>query len=198
MRAIYNRPMRNGSIRLSALVLAPLVAVAGCGASPDLTTAVSVTQVTTGWLDVGLDGLGRNKVVPAIEFSIENISEADLGMLQLNGVFRRCLVLYQGQVPPEAPVSPADDEEGTCLAEDQEWGGAPLIRAAGTEGLASGDGLGPFTMESRLGYTGEQTLPEMLGHRDFVDVKVELYVKHRAAQWVKVREFPIDRQLLTQ
>ncbi len=179
MHAIYNRRMRNRSTWFSALVLAPLVAVAGCGPSADMTTAVAVTEVTTGWLDVGLDNLGRNKLVPAIEFSIENVSGGDLGMLQLNGVFRRCLVLYQGQEPPEAPVSPADDEEGTCLAEDQEWGGAPLIRAAGVDGLSPGDGLGPFTMESRLGYTGEQTLPEMLGHRDFVDVKLELYVKHR-------------------
>ena len=53
-------------------------------------------------------------------------------------------------------------------------------------------------MESRLGYTGEQGVPEMLGHRDFVDVKLELFVKHRSEQWAKVREFPIDRLLLTQ
>ncbi len=198
MRAIYNRTMRNQSAWLAALVLAPLVAVTGCGSRPDLMMALSVTNVTTGWLDVGLDELGRNKLVPAIEFNIENVSEDHLGMLQLNGVFRRCLVLYQGQAPPEDPVSPADSQAGTCLAEDQEWGGAPLIRAVGTEGLSSGGALGPFTMESRLGYTGEQSLPEMLQHRDFVDVKVELYIKHRAEQWVKVREFPIDRQLLTQ
>ncbi len=198
MQAIYNRPMRNRSTWLSALVLAPLVAAAGCGSSPEMTAALEVTDVTTGWLDIGLDDLGRNKLVPAIEFSIENVSEDDLGMLQLNGVFRRCLVLYQGQAPPDDPVSPADAEAGTCLAEDQEWGGAPLIRAAGVEGLAAGDGLGPFTMESHLGYTGEQSLPEMIGHRDFVDVKVELYVRHRAEQWAKVLEFPINRQLLTQ
>ena len=66
------------------------------------------------------------------------------------------------------------------------------------EGVVPGDGLGPFTMESGLGYTGEQSLAEMLGHRDFVDVKIELFVKHRAEQWAKLGEFPIARQLLTQ
>ncbi len=53
-------------------------------------------------------------------------------------------------------------------------------------------------MESSLGYTGEQSLAEMLQHRDFVDVKIELFVKHRAEQWAKLGEYPIDRQLLTQ
>ena len=190
--------MRKRSTRLSALVLPLLLAAIGCGPPPDMATAIQVTDITTGWLDVGFDDLGRNKLVPAIEFSIENASDDDLGMLQLNGVFRRCLVLYQGQDPPEEPVSPADPAEGTCLAEDQEWGGAPLIRAAGVEGLSSGDGLGPFTMESRLGYTGEQGFSEMLGHRDFVDAKLELFVKHRGEQWAKVREFPINRRMLTQ
>lgn len=189
--------MRFRAGRLVSLVL-PVVLAAACGASPDVRTALDVTDVTTGWLDVGLDDMGRNKVVPAIEFTIENVSDETIGMLQLNGVFRRCLVLYQGQEPPEDPVSPADAASGTCLAEDQEWGGAPLIRATGVEGLAAGGTLGPFTLESRLGYTGEQTLSEMLTHRDFVDAKVELYIKQRAEQWARVREFPIDRRLLTQ
>lgn len=189
--------MRLRAQRLVHLAL-PIVLAAACGPPPDLRTALEVKDVTTGWLDVGFDDMGRNKLVPAIEFTIENVSGEALGMLQLNGVFRRCLVLYQGQEPPEDPVSPADGEAGTCLAEDQEWGGAPLIRAAGVDGLESGGTLGPFTLESRLGYTGEQALPEMLAHRDFVDAKVELYIKHRGEQWAKVREFPIDRRLLTQ
>ena len=181
------------------LLFALCLVVAGSACTPlDVRAALDVSDVTTGWLDVGLDDLGRNKLVPAISFRVENVSDGRLGMLQLNAVFRRCLVLYEGQPPPEEPVSPADPAAGTCLAEDQEWGGAALIRAAGREGLVSGQGAGPFTMESRLGYTGEQSLAEMLDHRDFVDVKIELFVKHRAEQWAKLGEFPIERQLLTQ
>lgn len=163
----------------------------------DVQTALDVTDITTGWLDVGLDDLGRNKLVPAISFRVENVSEDDLGMLQVNAVFRRCMVIYQGQPEPEEPVSPADEEAGTCLAEDQVWGDA-LIQAAGRRGLDPGAHAGPFTMESTLGYTGEQSLAEMLGHRDFVDAKIELFVKHRADQWAKLGEFPVARQLLTQ
>ncbi len=173
--------------------------LSGSACAPlDVQAALNITDVTTGWLDVGLNDLGRNKLVPAISFRVENVSDDRLGMLQLNAVFRRCLVLYQGQPPPDNPVSPADPDSGTCLAEDQEWGSSSLIRAAGRAGLDAGGDVGPFTMESSLGYTGEQSLAEMLQHRDFVDAKIELFVKHRADQWAKLGEFPINRQLLTQ
>ncbi len=191
------RILRRPAHAVLACALSTVLAASAC--TPlDVRAALDVTDITTGWLDVGLDNLGRNKLVPAISFRVENVSEDHTGMLQLNAVFRRCLVLYQGQPEPEDPVSPADEEAGTCLAEDQEWGSAPLIRAAGREGLDPGAGAGPFTMESGLGYTGEQSLAEMIGHRDFVDVKIELFVKHRADQWAKLGEFPIDRRLLTQ
>ena len=53
-------------------------------------------------------------------------------------------------------------------------------------------------MENKLGYTGLQPQAEMLGHRDFVNVKVELFMKHLSDQWAPLNEFPVDRQLLTQ
>ena len=183
---------------LFGVALSAALAAGACGPPLDIRAMLDVTDITTGWLDVGFDDLGRNKLVPAISFHVENVSEEGTGMLQLNGVFRRCLILYEGQAPPEDPVSPADPEAGTCLAEDQEWGGSSLIRAAGREGMVPGVGAGPFTMESQLGYTGEQSRAEMLQHGDFVDVKIELFVKHRAEQWAKVGEYPIARRLLTQ
>jgi hypothetical protein len=190
--SMVRRPAR------AALALALAAALSGSACTPlDVQAALDVTDLTTGWLDVGLDDLGRNKLVPTVSFRLENVSDQRLRTLQLNGVFRRCLVLYAGQPAPEDPVSPADEDAGTCLGEDQEWGSA-LVRAVGREGVVAGDDLGPFTMESSLGYTGEQSLAEMLDHRDFVDVKIELFVKHRAEQWAKLGEFPIARQLLTQ
>ena len=180
------------------LAFALSVALSGSACTPlDVQAALDVTDITAGWLDVGLDALGRNKLVPTISFRLENVSDQRIRTLQLNGVFRRCMVLYAGQPEPEDPASPADEEAGTCLGEDQEWGSA-LVRAVGRQGVVPGDGLGPFTMESSLGYTGEQSLAEMLQHGDFVDVKIELFVKHRADQWAKLGEYLIDRQLLTQ
>ena len=161
----------------------------------DVRATLRATDIKTGWLNVGLDDLGRNKLVPVIQFRLENVSDQRLRALQLNGVFRRCMVLYAGQPEPEEPVSPADEEAGTCLGEDQEWGSA-LVRAVGREGFVAGASLGPFTMESSLGYTGEQSLAEMFQHSDFVDVKIELFFKHREEPWVKLEEFQVDRELV--
>lgn len=184
-----------------ALLIGLLVAVpvAGCGSGPlDVHSTLAVTDVTTGWLDLGLDELGRTKLVPTISFHLQNVSDEPVRTLQLNGVFRRCLPEPAAQSEPTTSVSPADPEAGTCAGEDQEWGNAFLGRAVGREGLDPGETAGPFTMESGLGYTGEQPRIEMLEHRDFVDVKVELFVKHRAEAWQRLSEHPIDRRFLTQ
>ena len=199
---IYNLPVRAISPRRGAwrlAVVAVLIALpAGCGERLDVPTSLEVTDVTSGWLDVGLDTLGRTKLVPIISFRLVNISDGPLRTIQLNGVFRRCLAPGMEVPPAEAMVSPASLEAGTCPGEDQEWGNAFLGRAVGREGLEAGAAAGPFTMESGLGYTGEQPRIEMLEHRQFVDVKVELFVRHRSDPWTSLNEYQIDRQLLTQ
>ena len=182
------------------ITLAAFVAISGgCAAPLDAKNGLSVTRITTGWLDAGLDNLGRNKLVPTIEFSVKNISDDQIGLLQLNGVFRRCEAVYAGQDTPDNTVSPADPEAGTCSGEVQEWGSL-LVRAVPREGIGPGEEVGPFTMVNKLGYTGDppQGVAEMLQNRSFVDVKLELQAKHRAEQWQTVAEFSIDRQLLTQ
>ena len=178
-----------------AVVFAPL---AGCGgASLDVGRALSVEDLTTGWLDVGFDEFGRNKLVPTISFRLANVSSEQVRTLQLNGVFRRCVVSDEGQSDIASDLSPADPVAGTCAGEIQEWGSS-FLRAVGREGLEPGQSTEPFTMESRLGYTGEQPRLEMLQHRQFVDVKAELFVKQGSGQWVKLGEHSVERQLLTQ
>ena len=179
-------------------IVAAVVILAGCtGSRVAVDQALSVEDITTGWLDVGIDDFGRNKLVPTISFRLANQSNESVRTLQLNGVFRRCVVEYAGQNEPVSEVSPADPTAGTCAGEMQEWGSS-YLRAVGREGLEPGAATEPFTMESGLGYTGEQARLEMLQHRQFVDVKVEVFVKRQAEGWVKLGEHPIDRQLLTQ
>jgi hypothetical protein len=38
----------------------------------------------------------------------------------------------------------------------------------------------------------------MLQHSEFRDAKVQLFAKHGARQWVRIGEFQVSRQLLTQ
>ena len=189
----------NSVLRSRAVAFIVLVVISGgCYGQPlEVSTTLAVTEITTGWLDVGFDELGRNRLIPTISFRLENISQEQVRTLQLNGVFRRCLPVYEGQPTPVSEVSPPNIDQGTCAGETQEWGNA-FIRAVGREGLEPGSSTMPFTMQSGFGYTGEQPRFEILQHRDFVDAKVELFVKHRAESWLKLNEFSIERQLLTQ
>ena len=174
------------------------LALSSCAVSSiDISSALRISEVTTGWLDVGFDEFGQNKLVPTISFRLENVSSELARTLQLNGIFRRCLVAYEGQPEPVSEVSPANPKADTCAGEPQVWGSS-YIRAVGSEGISPGGITDQFTMNSELGYTGEQARIEMLRHKDFVDAKVELFVKHRAEQWVRIGEYHIDRQLLTQ
>ena len=130
-----------------------------------------LTQVSSGWFDAGPDSLGRNKLVPSVSFRLENSTDDIIRHVQLNAVFRR-----QG--------------------EEEAWGDA-YVRAFGTEGLDAGQATQVFRLESGRGYTGEQEWSEMLEHRDFVDVEMDLFVKHRGNEWVKlVDAASVDRQLL--
>ena len=158
--------------------------------------ALSIEDLTTGWLDVGLDDDGRNKLVPTISFRLANVSSEQMRTLQLNSVFRRCVVSDES---PRFPLLPGRDPypaAGICAGEAQTWGSA-YVRAVGREGLEPGASTRQFTLQSDLGYTGEQPR-QMLQHRQFVDSKAELFVKHGAGQWVKLGEHQIERQLLTQ
>ena len=54
-----------------------------------------------------------------------------------------------------------------------------------------------LVMRSTLGYTGEQPRMQMLQNKEFVDAKVEIYLKQGSKVLAKLAEYPIQRQLLT-
>jgi hypothetical protein len=157
--------------RVRLAVVLGAFAVAGCGASLDVLASLRLTEVSSGWFDAGPDSLGRNKLVPSVSFRLENTTADTLRYVQLNAVFRR-----QG--------------------EEEEWGTA-YASAFGTEGLDAGQATDTvYRLESGRGYTGEQGRTEMLAHRDFVDVTMDLFVKHRSNEWVRLDSIDVGRQLL--
>jgi len=160
---------RTASVCLLVLMLAAALAAGGCAGTPvDAREVLSLAAVTTGWLPTESDA--GNKIAPVLSFRLENTGEVPLGVLQVNGIFRRA-------------------------GEDLAWGSV-LVRAVGREGLAPGASAGPFTLGSDRGYTGRQSSDALLSHREFVDVSVELFVRHRADPWVRLGAFDIDRRLL--
>ena len=146
-----------------------VVVAGGCsGTAVDAREALSVDAVTTGWLPAESDA--GNKIAPVLSFRLDNTGAATLGVLQVNAIFRRS-------------------------GESLEWGSV-LVRAVGREGLTPGASAGPFTLRSARGYTGRQSIDALLANREFVDVSVELFVRHRADHWVSLGMFDVDRRLL--
>jgi hypothetical protein len=154
------------ALRFVALLL-PLTTWA-CGPTVDLSKALTVTDVATGWHDAGVVG-GKNKIVPAIAFKLQNSSQESLTSLQVNALFRR-------------------------VNEPDEWGSG-FVRVTGSEGLAAGKSSDVIRINSQLGYTGEEARADLLKNGSFVDAKVEIFAKYASTQWTRIGEFPITRQL---
>jgi hypothetical protein len=154
-----------------ALPLFAVLALAGCGAR-EVEKDLRVTGVRTGWYDAGIVEGDKNKLVPSITFKLENVSDEGISRVQVNAVFRR-------------------------VGEHESWG-EHFVNAIDRHGLPAGATGGPIVLRSTLGYTGTEPRLQMLQNREFVDAKVEIYGKHGSRTWVKLAEYQIDRQLLTE
>jgi hypothetical protein len=154
---------------VAALLVA--VAAAGCGPKIDLTKGLQVVDVSTGWADKGIVG-GQNKLVPSITFSLKNVSDKNLNVLDVNAAFHQ-------------------------NGEAADWD-SDLVNVAGSEGLDPNATTKKFTVDSKQGYksTGEETRADMLKNSHFIDAHVDLFAKYGNTQWVKIGEFPITRELL--
>jgi hypothetical protein len=159
-------------MRAPAWLIALSVAVCsfGCGTTVDLSTALQMSDVSTGWHDAGVVD-GKNKLVPSVSFKLTNSSDQSLTSLQVNALFRR-------------------------VTEPDEWGSG-YVKVTGSEGLGPGQSTKPLTVASALGYTGTESRLELLQNRSFVDAKVEVFAKFGSSQWTRLGEYPIERQLST-
>ncbi len=144
--------------------------VAGCSDGLDVQKSLQITNVVTGFYDVGVVN-GKNKLVPSISFQAKNVAGSTIRNVQLNAVFR-------------------------VIGDQQELGSA-FVRGITASGLQGGATTEKFVLRSTLGYTGEQPRGQMLQHKDFKDVQVEIFAKHGSDQWVKLAQYKTDRQLLT-
>ena len=129
-------------------------------------------EAVTGWYDRGILEDGNNKIVPSVQLRLRNKSAQPVDGVQIMAVFRR-------------------------VTEQEMWG-EHYGWAVRKDALAPGAATEPLVMRSALGYTGTQARIQILQHADFIDAKVEIYLKKGSQVWAKLGEFPIERQLLTQ
>jgi hypothetical protein len=155
-----------------------LVALAGgaalaasCRASVDPVTQLEPVNVVTGWYDEGIVEGGRNKLVPAITLRFRNKTGAPVRSIQVNAVFRR-------------------------VGEQEMWG-EWFGWAVPRNPLAAGAETPDLLLKSTLGYTGIQPRMQMLQNKEFVDAKVDIFLRSGSRTWSKLGEYPIQRQLMT-
>jgi len=71
------------------LITLSVLAAAGCSPTVDLVQTVAITDVQTGWYDVGILEGGKNKLVPSISLKVQNKSSESVARVQLNAIFHR-------------------------------------------------------------------------------------------------------------
>jgi hypothetical protein len=162
---------RHRLLSLACIAVAAAVSVS-CGASEAAIAALEPIEVVTGWFDDGIVEGRKNKLVPSVTLKLRNKSDEPVRSIQINAIFRR-------------------------VGEQEMWG-EYFGWAIRGEPLAAGATTNTLVMRSTLGYTGEQPRMQMLQNQNFVDAKVEIYLKQGSRVWAKLAEYPIQRQLLTQ
>jgi hypothetical protein len=155
---------------LPVLVLIGMSAL-GCGRGVDPIAALEPTDVVTGWYDDGIVEGNKNKLVPSVSFKLRNKTDGAVRSVQVNAIFKR-----------GAEAEPWGEHYGWAIQ------GQPLPPGESTQDIV---------LRSGLGYTGEQPRQLMLQNKEFVDAKVEIFLKQGSRVWAKLAEFPIERQLLT-
>ena len=150
------------------LILAGLLA-ASCAQPVDVKQALQVSDVTTGWFDVGVVD-GMNKLVPSITFRLRNTSDADLSAISMNVVFRLADTqqIHDEIFKQRVPFTNGQTELLTVRSENGHTGSPP------------------------------QTRLEMLQHSMFRDMDVVILVRQASAQWVELHRMRVERTLLTQ
>jgi hypothetical protein len=158
-------------ILLGALLAVALVPAGACRQNIDPIAVLEPVDVVTGWFDAGIVEGGKNKLVPSVTLKLRNKSDEAVRSIQINAIFRR-------------------------VGEPEMWG-EHFGWAVERNGLPAGELTKELVMQSALGYTSDTPRLQMLQNSQFVDAKVELFLKQGSQVWAKLAEYPIQRQLLT-
>jgi len=163
-----------------AVALSAGLSAGGCSKPVDLKQALQVTDLAGGFHDAGVVG-GKNKIVPSLTFRLKKNTSDSLRPLSLSISFKQ-LAAAGTAVPPGSPAETDWDEK--------------FVQSVAFDG----DMTAPLTFKSEPGYTADppQTRADMIKNRYFQDVRVHIFAKHSASQWVEIATFDVPRQILAQ
>jgi hypothetical protein len=151
---------------VASLVLA---AAAACESNVNLTEALEVTGVLSGYYDNGVNAEGKNHLLPSITFSLKNKSAQPVANVDLDVAFWQ-----EG----------ADGENDSVFA-----------RAIGSKAVQPGAVSEPMTVRAPHGYTLQQPRAELFVNSDFKDFIVKIFAK-RGGRIFPLGQFKLDRQII--
>jgi hypothetical protein len=111
---------------------------------------------------------GKNKLVPSVTFKLRKNADVKLTSISLNLTF--------------------------IFIDTQEHSDDVYVQNVPFEGAETA----PIVVRNKVGFTGEQPRAEMLQHKLFRDMEVQIFAKQSSSQWVELQRVKIARQLLTQ
>lgn len=167
-------------MRILAAALLVTLASAGCSRPVDLKQVLQITDLGGGYHDAGIVD-GRNKLIPSISFRLKKSTDETIRPLSLNVVFKK--------LPPKgaavAPGSPTEEDWDEAFVQNVPF---------------DGNQTAVVTIRPKAGYTGDppQSRADILKHSQFQDVRVHVFAKHSASQWVEIGAFDLPRQVLAQ
>lgn len=162
------------SRRPFAVLLAATLSLAGgtgCTGNVNLTEAIEITDVLTGWYDNGVTADGKNHLLPSITFRVKNKSAQPLSSVELDAAFWQ---------------DGADGENDSVLV--RAIGGQPLAAAASTE---------PLTVRAPHGYTLEGARADFFANPRYKDFIIKLFGK-RGGRIFRLGEFKVERRIIPQ
>lgn len=172
--------MQRSPVALTVAVVLLLGALGGasCSRPVDLKQALQITDLTGGYHDAGIVD-GRNKIVPSLTFRLKKSVDDSIRPLSLNLVFKK--VARPGAAIP--PGSPTEEDFDETFVQN--------VRFEGNQTAS-------VTITTTTGYTGDppQSRADILKHSQFQDIRVHIFAKHSASQWVEIGTFDIPRQIL--
>jgi len=150
------------------LLAAILFSSASCGPRVDLSTALTVTDVFSGYYDFGIVN-GLNKLVPSISFRLKNGASVPLTQIQL-------IVSFW----PKGADGDLDSKEVTGI---------------GSTAVAPGASSDPVLVRSATGYTIAQPRNELFTHPNFKDFTAKVFAK-REGKIVPLGEFTLEHRVI--
>ena len=154
---------------LALAVVLLLTPTTACGPGVDLTKALEVTDLLTGYYDDGVKD-GKNHLVPSISFRLHNKETTkSIGPVQLSVSFWKA-------------------------GEDGEWDSV-VVQGISGKGLAAGASTDSILVRGTVGYNLEGARADLFTHSKFKDVTAKLFAS-QAGDIVPIGQFKLDHTII--